>query len=43
MKISIIGKTSCGRATVYALKMNDDLQMNARTVWKLTKLFPPRY
>lgn len=40
-KISIIGKTPCGRATIYALKMNDDLQTNARKVWKLTNLFPP--
>jgi hypothetical protein len=41
-KITIIGKTSCGRATIYALKMNDDLQTNARKVWKLTRLFPPK-
>ncbi len=40
-KTSIIGKTPCGRATVYALKLNDDLQKNARKVWKLTNLFPP--
>lgn len=38
---SVIGKTACGRATVYALKMNDDLQTTARKVWKLTGLFPP--
>ncbi len=41
-KTSIIGKTPCGRATIYALKMNDDLQKNARKVWKLTGLFPPK-
>jgi hypothetical protein len=41
-KTSIIGKTPCGRATVYALKMNDDLQTIARKVWKLTGLFPPK-
>ncbi len=40
-KTSIIGKTPCGRATIYALKMNDELQTNARKVWKLTGLFPP--
>ncbi|MEK7831454.1 MAG: HNH endonuclease signature motif containing protein [Acidobacteriota bacterium] len=40
-KTSVIGKTACGRATVYALKMNDELQTNARQVWKLTGLFPP--
>ncbi len=41
-KTSIIGKTPCGRATIYALKLNDDLQTNARKVWKLTGLFPPK-
>lgn len=41
-KTSIIGKTACGRSTVYALKMNDDLQTNARKFWKLTGLFPPQ-
>jgi HNH endonuclease len=41
-KTSIIGKTPCGRATVYALKMNDDLQTIARKVWKLTGFFPPK-
>lgn len=40
-KTSIIGKTPCGRATIFALKMNDELQTNARRVWKLTGLFPP--
>jgi hypothetical protein len=38
----IIGKTAGGRATIYALKMNDDLQTNARKVWKRTGLFPPQ-
>jgi hypothetical protein len=40
-KTQIIGKTAGGRATIYALKMNDDLQTNARKVWKRTGLFPP--
>ncbi|HEV8160308.1 MAG TPA: HNH endonuclease signature motif containing protein [Pyrinomonadaceae bacterium] len=40
-KTSIIGKTPCGRATVFALKINDELQTNARKIWKLTGLFPP--
>ncbi len=39
---SIIGITPCGRATIYALKTNDALQTNARQVWKLTGLFPPK-
>lgn len=41
-KTSMIGKTPCGRATIFALKMNDELQTNARKVWKLTGLFPPK-
>ncbi len=41
-KTSLIGKTPAGRATIYALKMNDDLQTNARKVWKRTGLFPPK-
>ncbi len=41
-KTLIIGKTPCGRATIYALKMNDDLQTIARRAWKLTGLFPPK-
>jgi hypothetical protein len=40
-KTSIIGKTPCGRATIFALKMNDELQTTARQVWKLTSLFSP--
>ena len=40
-KTLITGKTPCGRATVYALKMNDELQTTARRFWKLTGLFPP--
>lgn len=39
---SVIGKTTCGRATVYALKMNDEWQTTAREVWKLTDKFPPK-
>ena len=40
-KTSILGKTPCGRATIFALKMNEGLQTNARKIWKLTALFPP--
>lgn len=40
-KIEIIGKTSCGRATVSALQLNSDLQRTAREFWKLTGIFPP--
>jgi hypothetical protein len=34
-------QTACGRATIYALKMNDELQTTAHKIWKLTGLFPP--
>lgn len=38
----IIGKTSCGRATILALKINDELQITARKIWKMTGFFPPK-
>lgn len=41
-KTEIIGKTSCGRATVSALQLNSDLQRTAREFWKLTGIFPPK-
>jgi hypothetical protein len=37
----IIGITACGRATVEALKMNDDLAVTARGKWILAGEFPP--
>lgn len=40
-KTEIIGKTSCGRATVSVLHLNSDLQRTAREFWKLTGIFPP--
>jgi len=40
-KTEIIGKTPCGRATVSALQLNDDLQKTARGFWLLTGIFPP--
>ena len=41
-KIEIIGKTPCGRATVSALQLNNDLHRTAREFWKLTGIFPPK-
>lgn len=38
----IIGKTACGRATIAALHINNELQVTARGFWRLTDLFPPR-
>lgn len=40
-KTEIIGKTSCGRATVSALQLNSDLQKTARKFWILSGIFPP--
>jgi HNH endonuclease len=42
-KTEIIGKTSCGRATVDALQMNDFYQITARSAWLATGKFPPKY
>lgn len=37
----IIGKTSIGRATVIALKMNEEIIVNARKLWVSVGWFPP--
>ncbi len=39
--LMIVGKTACGRATVYALRLNDDRLVRARQIWKLVGLHPP--
>src|SRR5262245_59995284 len=36
----IVGTSSIGRATVVLLKMNRDLQLNARRIWLQLGLFP---
>jgi hypothetical protein len=36
----IRGKTSCGRATVDRLRMNDSSQVEARTLWLQTQVWP---
>ena len=41
-KTEIIGKTSCGRATVIALRLNYDQAVNARKVWTSFALYPPK-
>ena len=38
----IIGKTSCGRATIEALRMNNFYQTTARLAWIITGKFPPK-
>ncbi len=38
----IIGKTSCGCATVNALRMNEEQAVNARTIWVKAGWYPPK-
>lgn len=38
----IIGKTVCGRATVEALKMNNEILVSVRRLWVEFDLFPPK-
>lgn len=40
-KTEIIGKTSCGRATVIALRLNFEQAVSARKVWVSVGWFPP--
>jgi hypothetical protein len=37
----ILGRTSTGRATVDALRLNDEYQQSARSVWLLAGIYPP--
>ena len=41
-KTKIIGKTSCGRATVIALRLNYEQAVNARKIWVKFGLYPPK-
>lgn len=38
----IIGKTVCGRATVVALRMNEEQAVSARTRWVAAGWYPPK-
>jgi hypothetical protein len=40
-KAKIIGKTACGRATVTALRMNNEQAVNARKFWVAAGWYPP--
>lgn len=40
--VQAVGKTSIGRATIIALKMNDELAVVARRLWVAAKEFPPQ-
>lgn len=37
----ITGRTTCGRATIEALKFNNDLIVAARAIWVIIGLHPP--
>lgn len=39
--LKIVGVTACGRATVKALHMNAERQMQARRIWMVVGLHPP--
>lgn len=39
--LEIIGKTPCGRATVVALKLNNEFLTRARSRWVMTGWHPP--
>ena len=39
--LTIMGLTACGRATVEALRMNDQHLIQARRIWMLIGLHPP--
>jgi len=40
-KIHIIGKTACGRATVIALQLNNELALKTREHWVSVGWYPP--
>ncbi len=41
-KTTIIGKTPCGRATVIALRMNNEQAVSARRLWVKADWYPPQ-
>lgn len=40
-KTEIIGKTACGRATVFALRLNFEQAVKARKIWVSSDWYPP--
>jgi hypothetical protein len=38
----IIGLTACGRATIEALKLNNELAKQARALWRDAGIHPPK-
>ncbi|CAN5663432.1 hypothetical protein BH20ACI4_BH20ACI4_08440 [soil metagenome] len=41
-KATIVGKTMCGRATVNALKLNNELALTTRKHWVAIGWYPPK-
>ncbi len=39
--VHVIGRTACGRATIAALRLNNDWLVQARHIWVLAGLHPP--
>jgi len=39
--LHVLATSACGRATVEALRLNDDRLIRARQIWKLVGLHPP--
>jgi len=39
--LRMIGRTACGRATIEALRLNNDWLMQARRLWILAGIHPP--
>ncbi|MCG2769183.1 MAG: HNH endonuclease [Anaerolineae bacterium] len=39
--LRVVGRTACGRATIEALRLNDDWLVRARRIWILVGLHPP--
>ncbi len=37
----LIGRTACGRATIEALRLNNDWIVQARRIWVLAGIHPP--
>ena len=39
--LRVVGRTACGRATIEALRLNNDWLVRARRIWILAGLHPP--
>lgn len=41
-KLSLVGKTATGRATIQRLRINDDVMISARRIWVAAGWHPPK-